>query len=89
MATVDFNQLQTMLAEATTNETKLNDLRKAFARLEVVVSDINHILSEEYTPTKKERKSRAPKALGTEAKPTSEGKKRAGRPKKQAEHAAE
>jgi hypothetical protein len=92
MAALDFSALQQSLAEASLNESKLNDLRKAFNRLEVVVGEINHILSDDYQPANKERKPRVPRALGTEAaggEGNNQPKKKAGRPKKGAEATAE
>ena len=66
---IDLAQIQSILANAEKNETLVSEIRKAAKRVESALGELNVLLADDYTPAKKERKTRtakAPKELGAE-----------------------
>ncbi|SNR31256.1 MULTISPECIES: hypothetical protein [Hymenobacter] len=74
MAAPDLNKLQQILASAEDNEAVITQIRKSFAKVNELLSEINTMLEPGYRIEKKERKPRATSSTG----------KRPGRPKKNA-----
>ena len=75
---VDINELQTMLTNASKNELLISEIRIAANKATNALAELNALLADSYVPVKKERKPRAPKALGEDS---GEPKKRGRKPK--------
>jgi len=70
VANTDLNKIQEVLANASSNEQLLGEMKKAYSKLEAAFEEFSKVFQPDYQPVKKERKPRA------------EGAKRPGRPKK-------
>ena len=73
---LDINELQKMLQNASKNEVLIGEIRKAADRATKALGELSALLDESYVPVKKERKPRAPKALGeNDGTPAKRGRK--------------
>lgn len=80
---LDLSQLQSILANAEKNELLVGEIRKAASKVQTSLAELNVLLAADYTPAKKERKTRqprAPKELGA----AGDTPKKPGRPKRSA-----